>query len=146
MVSPDRASLTYLRPNELDDGGDRVVRQLANGAEATLVDCNLARDVRDMEFSPDGIVGQKIPQQGVHEETMPYIRMKTDLYGSPDSAGKKIASLVEQKKVEQKKPQFMVIRTILQSPRGTSRRWSGPGRPRVVRNFVSLIPIRSFCC
>jgi Tol biopolymer transport system component len=54
VVSPDGASLAYFRPNELDDGGDLVVRHLANGAEVTLVGGILARDVRDMEFSPDG--------------------------------------------------------------------------------------------
>ncbi len=64
-----------------------------------------------MSFSPEGIVGQKIPPQGVHKNTMPYIRMKLDLYGSPKDAGARIAGLVEDDL-----PQFMVIRTILQSP------------------------------
>ena len=63
------------------------------------------------QFSPDGIVGQKIPQAGLHKKTMPYIRMKLDLYGNPPEAGPRIARLVEPDL-----PQFMVIRTILKSP------------------------------
>lgn len=64
-----------------------------------------------MRFSPDGIVGQKIPPQGVYKDTMPYIRMKLDLYGTPEEAGSSIASLVGLNV-----PKFMFIRTILQSP------------------------------
>ncbi len=54
VVSPDGKSLAYFRPNEFDDGGDLMVRHLDNGAEVTLVGGILARDVKDMEFSPDG--------------------------------------------------------------------------------------------
>jgi hypothetical protein len=64
-----------------------------------------------LQFSPDGIVGQKIPQQGLHRDTMPMIRMRLDLYGSPPEAGRQLAGLVGEEL-----PQFMVIRTILQSP------------------------------
>ena len=47
-----------------------------------------------LQFSPDGIVGQKIPQQGLHRDTMPMIRMRLDLYGSPPDAGRQLAGLV----------------------------------------------------
>ena len=41
-------------------------------------------------FSPDGIVAQQIGRQGVHG-TMPYLRMATDLHGSPAEAARAIA-------------------------------------------------------
>jgi len=84
-------------------------------------------------FSPDGIVGQKVPAQGVHRAVMPYTRMKLDpsrpplptaasavmpytrmkldLYGSPEEAGARIAGLAGVNA-----PKFLFIRTILQSP------------------------------
>ena len=62
-------------------------------------------------FSPDGIVGQKVPAQGVHRGVMPYTRMKLDLYGSPEEAGARIAGLAGVNS-----PKFLFIRTILQSP------------------------------
>jgi len=65
-----------------------------------------------MQFSPDGLVGQKIPYRGVHKGVMPLIRMRTDLYGSPPEAGANIAKLAR----PTKEPQFLFIRTILQSP------------------------------
>jgi hypothetical protein len=64
-----------------------------------------------MQFSPDGIVGQKMPPQGVYKETMPFIRMKLDLYGSPESAGERLAGLGGINA-----PKFLFIRTILKSP------------------------------
>ncbi len=64
-----------------------------------------------MKFSPDGIVGQKIPPRGVYKGVMPYLRMKLDLYGNPPEAGKKIAGLCGMGT-----PKFMFIRTILKSP------------------------------
>lgn len=64
-----------------------------------------------MRFSPDGIVGQKIPPQGVFRDTMPFIRMKTDLYGAAGDVGKRIASMAGSIR-----PKFMFLRTILQSP------------------------------
>jgi len=54
IVSPDGASLAYFRPNARDNGGDLIVHHLETGAEMTLVGGILARDVRDMDFSPDG--------------------------------------------------------------------------------------------
>ena len=62
-------------------------------------------------FSPDGIVGQKIPPQGVHRGVMPYTRMKLDLHGSPEDAGAGIAGMAGING-----PKFMFIRTILKSP------------------------------
>lgn len=64
-----------------------------------------------MRFSPDGIVGQKIPPQGVFRNTMPFIRMKSDLYGAPEEVGKRIGSMAGLRQ-----PKFLFLRTILQSP------------------------------
>lgn len=64
-----------------------------------------------LRFSPDGIVGQKIPAQGVHRGVMPYTRMKLDLHGTPEEAGARIASMAGMNV-----PKFLFIRTILQSP------------------------------
>ncbi|HOX38618.1 MAG TPA: GxGYxYP family putative glycoside hydrolase [Candidatus Brocadiia bacterium] len=64
-----------------------------------------------MAFSPDGIVGQKMPAQGVYKSTMPFIRMRTDLHGNPPEAGKWIAD-----NCGKDLPHFMFIRTILKSP------------------------------
>ena len=73
-----------------------------------------------MEFAPDGIVGQKIPVQGVHKGVMPYTRMKLDLHGSPEDAGARLAQMAGSGG-----PKFFFIRTILKSPswhRGTMAR------------------------
>lgn len=64
-----------------------------------------------MRFSPDGIVGQKMAAQGVHRETMPFIRMKLDLDGKPEEAAGKIAAMAGINL-----PKFAVLRTILKSP------------------------------
>ena len=64
-----------------------------------------------LRFSPDGIVGQKIPPQGVFRDTMPFIRMKCDLYGAPEEVGARIASMAGVNL-----PKFLFLRTILQSP------------------------------
>jgi len=62
-------------------------------------------------FSPDGLVGQKIPPQGLHRDTMPYVRMRLDLHGSPEDAGARLAKVAG---INQ--PAFVFVRTILQSP------------------------------
>ncbi len=64
-----------------------------------------------LEFSPDGLVGQKIPPQGLHRDTLPYLQMKLDLHGNPQEAGVRIANLAITRR-----PHFMFIRTILKSP------------------------------
>ena len=61
-------------------------------------------------FSPDGIVAQQIGRQGVHG-TMPYLRMATDLHGSPAEAARAIARLNHGSP-----PRFTVCRSILQTP------------------------------
>lgn len=66
-----------------------------------------------LKFSPDGFIGQKIPAQGVHRETMPFIRMGADFHQVPvaDAAERIVAAaggLVG--------PRFMPLRTILKSP------------------------------
>lgn len=62
-------------------------------------------------FSPDGIVAQKIPSQGVHQG-MPYIRMRTDLDGAPGDVAQTLFHLASGAK-----PRFMVCRSILKSPK-----------------------------
>ena len=64
-----------------------------------------------LRFSPDGIVGQKIPSQGLHRNQMPFIRMAMDLHGDPKTAGAHIADLIGVNV-----PKFLFIRTILKSP------------------------------
>lgn len=61
-------------------------------------------------FSPDGIVAQKIPRQGVHGQ-MPFVRMGTDLPGDPAAAAQWICTLEGDDL-----PQFTVCRSILQTP------------------------------
>lgn len=61
-------------------------------------------------FSPDGIVAQQIGRQGVHG-TMPYLRMATDLRGSPAEAARAISQLNRGAP-----PRFTVCRSILQTP------------------------------
>lgn len=61
-------------------------------------------------FSPDGVVAQQIGRQGVHGN-LPYIRMATDLPGSPAEAARAIAGLTGGLP-----PRFMVCRSILQAP------------------------------
>jgi len=62
-------------------------------------------------FSPDGLIGQKIPAQGLCDGVMPFIRMKTDLGGSPAAAGATIAGMIGVGG-----PKFLPVRTILKSP------------------------------
>jgi len=64
-----------------------------------------------LRFSPDGVIGQKMPRQGLHADALPFVRMRTDLSGSPAAAARKVAGMVGLDR-----PQFLPIRTILQSP------------------------------
>jgi hypothetical protein len=64
-----------------------------------------------MRFAPRGLAGQKIPPQGLYKDTLPYLRMRLDLAGSPEKAGETIAGLAGKNF-----PRFHFIRTILQSP------------------------------
>lgn len=61
-------------------------------------------------FSPDGIVAQKIPLQGIHKG-MPYTRMRTDLSRDAREAARAIVGLTGGRT-----PQFVVARSILMSP------------------------------
>jgi len=62
------------------------------------------------EFSPVGIVGQKLPKNmGLHKG-MPYIRMATDLPNDAIEAGKRLAGMIGIK------PVFLPARTILKTP------------------------------
>lgn len=61
-------------------------------------------------FSPDGIVPQKIPRQGVHQG-MPYVRMGADLPASPAAAARILGQ-----SAGESLPQFAVCRSILQTP------------------------------
>lgn len=83
-----------------------------------------------LEFSPDGIVAQKIPPRGLHRGTMPFIRMGMDLDGDPPAAGAAVAGLVAKDL-----PRFAVIRTILKSPtwhrQTMERAAAAPGGDRI---------------
>lgn len=61
-------------------------------------------------FSPDGIVAQKIPPQGVHKG-MPYLRMRADLPHDPLQAARVMRSLAGGSM-----PRFVVCRSILKPP------------------------------
>ena len=61
-------------------------------------------------FSPDGIVPQKIPPQGIHQG-MPYLRMGADLPASPIAAARTLY-----RSVGGVRPQFAVCRSILRTP------------------------------
>lgn len=64
-------------------------------------------------FSPDGLIGQKIPSQGLHRDTMPFIRMGADFHGaSPEQAADRIA----REAANRTAPAFLPLRTILKSP------------------------------
>ena len=62
-------------------------------------------------FSPDGLVGQKVPGGTLHNG-MPIIHMQWDVYGSPKEGAQTI--LPHLKPLSD--PQFMIFRTILKSP------------------------------
>jgi len=142
----------YLNPGMLT--APRAISGLPDGWEAWLAHCrpyyqrydlSISQFVIDghspgmgkrgmdfyARFSPHGMVAQKIPPQGIHNGKMPYIRMRHDLYGNPDKAGKEIASMVEPNR-----PQFMVIRTILKTPtwhKETMRHAQASGRGKALR-------------
>jgi hypothetical protein len=61
-------------------------------------------------FSPDGIVAQKVPRQGVHNQ-MPFLRMLADIDGKPSEAAQMLESLASGSP-----PRFIVCRSILKSP------------------------------
>jgi hypothetical protein len=64
-----------------------------------------------LQFSPDGLIGQRLPPRGVHRGTMPFLRMSLDLDGTPEQAGAKIAGMAGINL-----PKFAALRTILKSP------------------------------
>jgi len=66
-----------------------------------------------MKFSPHGFIGQKIPAQGVHRGSMPFIRMGVDFHMlKPDDAARRIAEMAG----GVTPPRFLPLRTILKSP------------------------------
>ena len=67
---------------------------------------------RYMEFSPEGLIGQKIPPQAVHRGTMPVVRMQLDLHGENE---RQAADILEGM-VGMGGPRFLPIRTILKTP------------------------------
>jgi hypothetical protein len=64
-----------------------------------------------LRFSPGGIVGQKMPPQGVFQGEMPFIRMATDLTRGPEEEGERLAAMAGINR-----PKFLPVRTILWSP------------------------------
>lgn len=66
------------------------------------------------QFSPAGIVGQKMRKRGLWDGQMPYLRMRWDIYGTPEEAGAQIAGMVSERRTD-----FLFLRTILQSPSWT---------------------------
>lgn len=65
------------------------------------------------KFSPDGIIGQKMPLQGLHRGTMPFIRMQSDFHQvSAGEAARRIADGIG----DIQGPHFAPFRSILMSP------------------------------
>jgi len=97
------------------------------------------------EFSPDGLMIQTESKSfglvGMHRGTLPYIRHRLDLDGSPAQAG---ATLINQVAGEKKAfaggPQFLIARTILKSPTWHAETMaaakSSPGGDRI--EFVDM--------
>lgn len=63
-------------------------------------------------FSPDGIVGQKVPVQGVHNK-MPMLRMVMDLTSADPKAA---AAAIKQSLDNTKRIEFLTYRSILKTP------------------------------
>ena len=124
----------YLNPGMLLEKNRRRISGLPDGMDTWIKFCKRYARVYDLSitgfiidghsppmgeqgldaylhFSPDGIVGQKLPAQTVYKDTMPIVRMKTDLGGSPADAGATIARMAGVNA-----PKFMFMRTILKSP------------------------------
>jgi Tol biopolymer transport system component len=53
-ISPDGEKLAYFRPRDSEGNGDLIVRDLTTGGDVALFRQATARDVLDIEFSPDG--------------------------------------------------------------------------------------------
>jgi hypothetical protein len=73
------------------------------------------------KFSPDGLMIQTesktIGLVGLHRGTLPYVRHRLDLDGSPAQAGATLAAQVgREQKAFAGGPQFLMARTILKSP------------------------------
>ena len=73
------------------------------------------------KFSPDGLMIQTSSKSfglvRLHDGTMPYIRHRLDLSGSPTQAGADLAAKVaDEKKDFAGGPQFLMVRTVLKSP------------------------------
>jgi len=62
------------------------------------------------DFSPRGIVAQKIEQQGIFAG-MPFVRMDRDLDGPPEAAARRVLG-----RIKETGSQFMIFRTILWTP------------------------------
>ncbi len=67
------------------------------------------------EFSPKGIIGQKLPKYMGTHKGMPYIKMATDLNGDNVKAGETLAGMTGIT------PSFLPVRTILKSPEWHSK-------------------------
>lgn len=68
---------------------------------------------RYMTFSPGGIIGQKMPLQGVHRDSMPFIRMQGNFHQiSSSEAARRLADGIG----DIRGPYFVPLRTILMSP------------------------------
>ena len=73
------------------------------------------------KFSPDGLMietgSQSFGLVGLHDHSLPYIRHRLDLDGSPAQAGATLISQITgEKKTFGDGPEFLMARTILKSP------------------------------
>jgi hypothetical protein len=68
-----------------------------------------------LEFSPDGLVGQKVPRQALHKGQMPVTQMRNDFHTqSPEEAARGLLGLTQSEPAPG--AHFFFVRTILKSP------------------------------
>ncbi len=89
------------------------------------------------EFSPGGIIGQKLPKSmGIHKG-MPFIKMATDLPGNSVQSGDILAGMIGIK------PAFLPVRTILKSPKWHAEMMK-TARQKSADNIVFVDPYTFF--
>lgn len=106
-------------------------------------------------FAPDGLMldtrTESFGLVGLHNGTLPYIRHRLDLDGTPAKAGAALAAkIAEEKKAFDDGPQFLMTRTILKSPTWHARTMTAaktaPGGDRIefVDAYTFFLLLRTY--
>jgi hypothetical protein len=90
------------------------------------------------QIAPDGIVGQKIGEVGLHG-TMPYVRMSSDVGGVPEEAAKRLAP-----QIDGRRHAFLTLRTVLVDPGWHKRFWDALREARPKENIQVVDPYTFF--